>query len=262
MVARDSTARLIDERGLRVCSVGADRRVRRSSACRPSADRAGGRADRRHQGGRACWRRSSASRQSRGSCCRCSTVSTTSPCCASASGPGTVRPGGRDPRRGRPARAGRHRAHEPVPAGSTWPAHDLSAARGDARRSRGCSTDAQIPARVLDSEAQVMWSKLVRLNALACTTSAYDKLLGEIRDRPAAARRADRGDRGGLRGGPRRGRAGRRPRGADRGAERAHATLGSSMQRDIAAGRPPELDAIPGVGAAGRRAARHRLPHH
>src|SRR6202011_1818435 len=43
---------------------------------------------------------------------------------------------------------------------------------------------AGIPARVRDSEAQVMWSKLVRLNALACTTSAYDKLLGEIRTTP------------------------------------------------------------------------------
>jgi 2-dehydropantoate 2-reductase len=28
--------------------------------------------------------------------------------------------------------------------------------------------------------------------------------------------------------------------------EEAHDTLGSSMQRDIAAGREPELDAIPG----------------
>ena len=45
-------------------------------------------------------------------------------------------------------------------------------------------SDAGVPAQVLDSEAQVMWSKLVRLNALACTTSAYDKLLGEIRSTP------------------------------------------------------------------------------
>ena len=37
----------------------------------------------------------------------------------------------------------------------------------------------------------------------------------------------------------------------------AHATLGSSMQRDIAAGREPELDAIP--GAVLRAAARHGL---
>jgi len=39
--------------------------------------------------------------------------------------------------------------------------------------------------------------------------------------------------------------------------EMAHATLGSSMQRDIAAGRPPELDAIP--GAVLRAAARHQI---
>src|SRR5262249_60430281 len=44
--------------------------------------------------------------------------------------------------------------------------------------------NAGIPVRVLDSEARVMWAKLVRLNALACTTSAYDKLLGEIRSTP------------------------------------------------------------------------------
>jgi 2-dehydropantoate 2-reductase len=36
-----------------------------------------------------------------------------------------------------------------------------------------------------------------------------------------------------------------------------HAALGSSMQRDIAAGRPPELDAIP--GAVLRAADRHGL---
>src|SRR5205807_6228106 len=44
---------------------------------------------------------------------------------------------------------------------------------------------AEIPARVLDSEAQVMWEKLVRLNALALTTSAADRQLGFIRSDPA-----------------------------------------------------------------------------
>src|ERR1019366_1514611 len=44
--------------------------------------------------------------------------------------------------------------------------------------------DAGVSVRVQESEAQVMWSKLVRLNALACTTSAFDKLLGEIRSTP------------------------------------------------------------------------------
>ena len=42
-------------------------------------------------------------------------------------------------------------------------------------------TAAEIPAQVGDSEAQVLWGKLVRLNALACTTSASDRLLGEVR---------------------------------------------------------------------------------
>jgi 2-dehydropantoate 2-reductase len=117
--------------------------------------------------------------------------------------------------------------------------------------------DAGVPARVLDSEAQVMWSKLVRLNALACTTSAYDKLLGEILATPEL--RAD------LLGAIEEAAAVGRAEGApDVDPARAmaelsaaHATLGSSMQRDIAAGRPAELDAIP--GSVLRAAERHRL---
>jgi len=107
------------------------------------------------------------------------------------------------------------------------------------------------------SEAQVLWSKLVRLCALACTTSAYDKLLGEIRSTPAL--RAD------LVGAIEEACAVASAEGApdvppDRALaelERAHDTLGSSMQRDIAAGRAPELDAIP--GSVLRAGARHGL---
>jgi 2-dehydropantoate 2-reductase len=103
----------------------------------------------------------------------------------------------------------------------------------------------------------VMWSKLVRLNALACTTSAYDKLLGEILATPEL--RAD------LLGAIEEAAAVGRAEGApDVDPARAmaelsaaHATLGSSMQRDIAAGRPAELDAIP--GSVLRAAERHRL---
>lgn len=113
------------------------------------------------------------------------------------------------------------------------------------------------PAGLADGgEAQVMWSKLVRLNALACTTSAYDKLLGEIRSTPAL--RTD------LVASIEEGCAVARAEGASIPAEdpldeltAAHATLGSSMQRDIAAGRPPELDAIP--GSVLRAAARHGI---
>jgi 2-dehydropantoate 2-reductase len=102
-----------------------------------------------------------------------------------------------------------------------------------------------------------MWSKLVRLNALACTTSAFDKLLGEIRATPRL--RADL--IGAIDEGCAVGRAeGARdvdPATAMDELNRAHDTLGSSMQRDIAAGRAPELDAIP--GSVLRAAARHRL---
>lgn len=116
---------------------------------------------------------------------------------------------------------------------------------------------AEVPVKVLGSEADVIWSKLVRLNALACATSAFDRPLGPIRDTPelraelvgavreasavAAAEGADLPD-GGVLG----------------ELDAAHATLGSSMARDIAEGRPPELDAIP--GAVLRAAARHGLP--
>jgi 2-dehydropantoate 2-reductase len=110
-----------------------------------------------------------------------------------------------------------------------------------------------VPACIEDSEEQILWSKLVRLNALACTTSACDRSIGFIRSDPewrsaligcieeaSAVANAD-----GARIDP-----------AARLAEldEAHPELGSSMQRDIAAGREPELDAIPGaVLRAGRR---------
>lgn len=125
----------------------------------------------------------------------------------------------------------------------------------------GVLSDAGVPARVFSSasqaaEAQVMWSKLVRLNALACTTSAFEKLLGEIRSTPAL--------RAQLIGAIEEGCLVARAEGASLQAEEplgelaaAHDTLGSSMQRDIAAGRTPELDAIP--GAVLRAAARHGI---
>lgn len=122
-------------------------------------------------------------------------------------------------------------------------------------------SDSGVPARVFSSasqaaEAQVMWSKLVRLNALACTTSAFDLLLGEIRSTPNL--------RAQLIGAIEEGCLVARAEGASLDADEplgelsaAHDTLGSSMQRDIAAGRTPELDAIP--GAVLRAAARHGI---
>ena len=131
------------------------------------------------------------------------------------------------------------------------------AAEAPMRELEAAIAAAEVPVKVLDSEPQVMWSKLVRLNALACTTSAYDKLLGEIRSTPAL--RADlvgvieESCAVGLAEGATDVEAAR----AIGELEKAHATLGSSMQRDIAAGREPELDAIP--GSVLRAAARHGL---
>ena len=97
----------------------------------------------------------------------------------------------------------------------------------------------------------------MRLNALASTTSAADRPIGFIRSDPewretltaciyetAAVANADGADIDPV----------------DRIAELddAHAELGSSMQRDIAAGREPELDAI--AGAVLRAGARHGIP--
>ena len=121
---------------------------------------------------------------------------------------------------------------------------------------------AGVPVRVAEevspaAEADVMWSKLVRLNALACTTSAYDKLLGEIRSTPQLRADLEGAIEEACAVGRAEGAADVEPGRAIAELERAHATLGSSMQRDIAAGRPPELDAIP--GAVLRAGARHGL---
>ncbi len=115
---------------------------------------------------------------------------------------------------------------------------------------------AGVPARVEGNEAQVLWSKLVRLNALACTTSATGRPVGFIR--------ADPQWRAALKGCIEEAAAVARAEGAEidpaqglAELDEAHAALGSSMQRDIAAGREPELDAI--AGAVLRAGDRHGL---
>ncbi len=115
---------------------------------------------------------------------------------------------------------------------------------------------AGVPTATGPSEAQVLWSKLVRLNALACTTSASDRAIGFIRTDPqwrpvlercivetAAVANADGAEID--------------PAAPLAELDEAHPELGSSMQRDIAAGREPELDAIP--GAVLRAGKRHRI---
>ncbi len=104
---------------------------------------------------------------------------------------------------------------------------------------------AEVPARIGSSEQQVMWSKLVRLNALASTTSVSGRQIGFIRRDPQW--------RAALAACIEEGAAVANADGASIDAaaplaelDAAHATLGSSMQRDLEAGRTPELDAIQG----------------
>jgi 2-dehydropantoate 2-reductase len=115
---------------------------------------------------------------------------------------------------------------------------------------------AGLEARIGESEAQVMWSKLARLCALALTTSASENPIGYVRSDPRW--------RSALQGAVAETVAVANADGAgliasDTLAEldAAHAELGSSMQRDIAAGRPTELDAI--AGAVVRAGQRHGL---
>ena len=115
---------------------------------------------------------------------------------------------------------------------------------------------AEIPTKVEASEPEVMWRKLVRLNALACTTTAFAEPLGAILAHPR--------HRLALEGAVEETAAVARAEGADIDAGgvlaelgEAHPELTSSMARDVANGNPPELDAIP--GAVLRAGARHGL---
>ncbi|MGH2914240.1 MAG: ketopantoate reductase family protein [Solirubrobacteraceae bacterium] len=123
---------------------------------------------------------------------------------------------------------------------------DLASARPRVQRAADLLRGAGIEVRTGASEAQVMWSKLARLAPLALTTSAYDESIGEVRDDPqrrealelAVAETVAVANA-----------AGAGLNGADTLAELfgAPAGLGSSMRRDLAAGRAPELDAIAGA---------------
>jgi 2-dehydropantoate 2-reductase len=117
---------------------------------------------------------------------------------------------------------------------------------------------AGVETRVSDDkgEARILWGKLVRLNALACMTTAYDAPFGAIRSDPGrwAELEACVGE----------GAAVARAEGAEIDPavvfgefEAIHDGFGTSMQRDVAAGREPELDAI--AGAVLRAGARHGI---
>lgn len=114
---------------------------------------------------------------------------------------------------------------------------------------------AEIPTKLGPSEAEIMWSKLVRLAPLALTTSVAQRPIGFIR--------SDKHWRAMLEAAIHETAAVAGADGAPIDAaetlaelDSAHRTLSSSMQRDLAAGRTPEL-AIP--RAVLSAASRHGL---
>jgi 2-dehydropantoate 2-reductase len=117
--------------------------------------------------------------------------------------------------------------------------------------------DAGLDAVTGGREPDVMWSKLARLCPLALTTSASDRLLGSVRSDPRWRSALENAIAETVAAGV--------AEGADINAQDALNELdaapddnGSSMQRDLRAGRAPELDAI--AGAVIRAARRHDLP--
>ena len=113
---------------------------------------------------------------------------------------------------------------------------------------------AGIPTTIVADEQQLLWSKLVRLNAIALTTTAYRAPIGEVRERhggdlldvideTAAVAEAEG--------------ASIEAQDVKQELEQAHPELLASMARDVMAGRPPELDAI--GGAVLRAGARHDI---
>ena len=117
-------------------------------------------------------------------------------------------------------------------------------------------SSAGIETKVLGNEAAVVWEKLVRLNALACTTSASDRPLGFIRSDPRWRKQLEGCVQEGAKVATAEG-AKTNPKMVMAQIDALPATLTTSMQRDIAAGKPSELDAI--ACAVARAGARHGI---
>jgi 2-dehydropantoate 2-reductase len=133
---------------------------------------------------------------------------------------------------------------------------DIAGARPEVMALAQSLEQAGIAVRTGDSEPNVLWSKLMRLCPLALTTSASDHPLGFVRSDPRWRSALDNAVAETARVAAAEGAT------LDSAAtiaelESAHAELGSSMRRDIAAGHEPELDAI--AGAVLRAGARHEI---
>ena len=134
---------------------------------------------------------------------------------------------------------------------------ELAPDRADVRALGHRLRGAEIPTAVLEREADVLWGKLSRLNALALTTAASGRTIGEVLTHPRWRLL--------LEGAVDETAAVAQAEGA---AVDPHAVLSeiaelapdqtSSLARDVAAGADTELDAI--GGAVLRAGVRHGIP--
>lgn len=137
----------------------------------------------------------------------------------------------------------------PPTVGFQTTAEALQAVEGAARALH----EAGITAAVCENEVTVLWDKLAFLAPIALATTAYDSVLGDVRDDPR------------FRGCQEEALAVAAASGATIDTDTLRAmVLGapvgmrSSMQKDVASGRVPELDAI--AGPILRGGQQHRLP--
>jgi 2-dehydropantoate 2-reductase len=123
-------------------------------------------------------------------------------------------------------------------------------------RLAGVLSSLGISVKELGNEKEILWGKLVRLNALACTTAATNKPIGILRSDPEWRGILEACVREGssvavAEGVP------MDPQGVISQIESLPHDLGTSMQRDVAEGRVSELDAI--AGAVVRAGARYGI---
>lgn len=135
-------------------------------------------------------------------------------------------------------------------------ASDMDIPREELERVKELFSQSGIPCEILNREAEVIWDKLVRLNAITCAIAASGEELGYVRSDPVW--------RGVIEGCVKEGAEVANLEGADSNVQKVMAeidalpgTLRTSLARDIEAGNSGELDAI--AGAIVRKAAEHGL---
>jgi len=132
--------------------------------------------------------------------------------------------------------------------------HDIAAFQLETARS--LITSSGIGCEIAPSEADVLWKKLVRLNALALATAAYNRTIGELRSDPTARNTIQSCVEEGCAVAEREGVV-CDPRVVMDEIDALGAAQRSSLARDVAAGKESELDAI--AGAIVERGARHNI---